>query len=80
MGLPTHKHFMPRVGIINSASAAVCSSMRDIECVLMNPTCNVFRSTVLPIPFPAHSEAMLPAFVGLEAGVRVRGHDPEPGP
>jgi hypothetical protein len=88
MVLPTHRYLLPRVGIINSASAAVCSGMRDIEYVLMNAdewrckrlTCNVFRSTVLPIPFPAHSEAMLPAFVGLEADVRVRGHDPEPDP
>ena len=32
----THRHSMPRVGIIYLASATVCSGMRDIDCVLMN--------------------------------------------
>jgi hypothetical protein len=44
------------------------------------PTCQIFRSTVLPTPFPAHSETMLPAFVGVEADVRARGHDAELSP
>lgn len=41
---------------------------------------STFRSTVLPIPFPPHSETMLPSLVSVEADVRAYGHDTEPGP
>ena len=84
MGHPIHRYSMPRVGIINLASATVCSGMRDIECVLTNadewvrerPTGQIGRSTVLLTPVPGHSEAMLPALVNVKADVWVRGHDP----
>lgn len=103
MCLPARKYPVPKVRIINSPSAAVCSGMRDIqsffinvdeweaqpdasthmielkEFLRVNPTYQVFTPSVLQTPFPAHSEAMLPALVNLGAHVRARGYDVEPG-